>query len=142
MLGDFISPEGIEVCAAIAVALFPFVLNWAMRAKHGYALSAAADFALALAAFDLVALIYSQVFSGEVHDPVLKASFVRLMVIFFVVTLGFWVTIFLSLEHKMTEGYDFTRKCYTAGRPMGCFLSGWTLLVAFLAAHIFTFVYG
>lgn len=136
-----ISPEGIEIVSAISVALLPFVLNWAMRARHGYALSAAADFALALAAFDLVALIYSQVFSSQVHDPTLRTSFIRLMVIFFAVTLGFWITVFLSLEHRMTEGYDYARRRYINGRPMGFFLSGWGLLVAFLAVHIFTFVY-
>src|SRR5262245_20758898 len=121
--------EGIEIAAAVAVAIFPFILNWAMRARHGYALSAAEDFALGLAAFDLIALIYSQVFSSEVRDEVLRASFVRLMVIFFIVIISAWITLFLSLEHKMTEGYDFNGRRYINSRPMGPFLSGWTLLV-------------
>jgi hypothetical protein len=134
-------PEQIEVAAAIAVPLFVFVINWAMRAHHGYALSAAADFALSLAAFDLIALIYSKVFSKVMRDEVFKESFTRLMVIFFVVTFGTWVTAFLSLEYRMTAGYDFKGKCYVVGRPMGSFITGWTLLVTFLTVHIFAFIY-
>ena len=136
-----VSPEAIEIAAAAAIPLFVFVVNWSMRARHGYALSAAADFALALAAFDLVALIYSQVFAHEVRDEILRTSFVRLMVLFFIVTFIIWLTVFLSLEHRMTEGYDFNLRRYLNGRPMGCFLSGWGILVAFLTVHIFTFIY-
>jgi hypothetical protein len=137
-----IGPAQIEVVAAIAISVWAFVMNWAMRARQGYALSAAADFVLSLAAFDLIAIVYSSVFKQVVRDEVFRDDFVRLVVVFFVVTFGFWVTLFLGLEHRMTAGYDFPNKRYIGGhRPMGAFLTGWTLLAVFLGTHILAFIY-
>ena len=131
----------LEVAAAASIPLFAFILNWRERARHGYALSATADFALALAAFDLVALIYSNVFAEIMRNEVLKHGFNRVIVPLFCATLVIWVWIFLSLEHKMTEGYDFHRRRYIGARPMGAFLFGWSLLAFFLAMHILAFIY-
>jgi hypothetical protein len=136
-----VGAAGIEVAAAVSVPLFAFILNWRERARHGYALSAAADFALALAAFDLVALIYSSVFAEVMRNEIFKQSFNRVIVPLFLATLVSWICIFLNLEHRMTEGYDFRLKRYLAPRPMGAFLSGWTLLGIFLGMHIFFFIY-
>jgi hypothetical protein len=136
-----VGAAGIEVGAAVAVPLFAFILNWRERARNGYALSAAADFALALAAFDLVALIYGNVFAEVMRNEVFKHSFNPVIVVLFCATLVAWIWIFLSLEHRMTDGYDFRLKRYVAPRPMGAFLSGWTLLAVFLGMHIFAFVY-
>jgi hypothetical protein len=136
-----VGAAGIEVAAAVSVPLFAFILNWRERARHGYALSAAADFALALAAFDLVALVYSNVFTEVMRNAVFKHSFNQVIIPLFCGTLVTWVCIFLRLEHRMTEGYDFQSKRYLTPRPMGAFLSGWTLLAVFLGMHIFAFVY-
>lgn len=138
---DMVGAPEIEVAAAVAVPTLAFALNWAMRARNGYALSAAADFALALVAFDLVALVYSSVFSEVMRNEVFRQSFIRIIIILFVLTLTTWVTIFLGLEHRMMAGYSFVRRRYVAPRPMGPFLLGWTLLAAFLGIHILAFVY-
>ena len=131
----------IEVLAAITVPAFAFGLNWSVRSRNGYALSAAADFVLAIAAFDLIALIYSGTFEEVVRNEVFRHSFIRLIVVLFSVTFFAWFTVFLSLEHKMSEGYDFDLNAYIGERPMGPFLLGWGLLAAFFGMHIFTFLY-
>jgi hypothetical protein len=136
-----IGAAGLEVAAAASVPLFAFIINWRERSRHGYALSAAADFALALAAFDLVALIYSNVFAEVMRNEVFKHGFNRVILPLFLLTLVTWICLFLRLEHKMAEGYDFHRRRYIAARPMGAFLAGGSLLAFFLAMHILAFVY-
>ena len=139
--GNMVGAQAIEAAAAAVIPTLAFILNWRMRARNGYAFSAAADAALAIAGFDLAAVVSNTVFSEAVRNPVFKHQFVILMVIFFCLVIIAWITVFLDLEHRMTEGYDFSRKCYISERPMGSFLLGWTLLGIFLAAHIFVFVY-
>src|SRR6516162_963001 len=102
----------IEIAAAVAIPLLAFVLNWNLRARNGYALSAAADFALALAAFDLVALVYSNVFAEVMRNKTFQHSFNPLEVTLFALTTITWMTLFLRLEHRMTQGYDFHNKRY------------------------------
>ena len=55
--GFMVGAHAIEATAAAVIPTLAFVLNWRVRAKNGYALSAAADAALAIAAFDLAALV-------------------------------------------------------------------------------------
>jgi hypothetical protein len=139
--GFMVGAHAIEATAAAVIPTLAFVLNWRVRAKNGYALSAAADAALAIAAFDLAALVSNTVFSDVVRNPVIKQQFTIVIVILFCMVVIAWITVFLELEHRMTEGYDFYRKEYVSRRPMGAFLLGWALLAIFLTAHIFVFVY-
>ena len=139
--GFMVGAHAIEATAAAVIPTLAFVLNWRVRAKNGYALSAAADAALAIAAFDLAAFVSNTVFSDVVRNPVIKQQFIIVIVILFCLVIIAWITVFLELEHRMTEGYDFNRKHYVSGRPMGAFLLGWALLAIFLTAHIFVFVY-
>jgi hypothetical protein len=132
----------IEVAAAIVIPLLAFVLNWAIRSQNGYALSAAPDFALALAAFDLIALLYRTSFIEVMRNETFRQSFNALEIFLFCVTLVAWIWPFLRLEHSMTRGYDFHNRCYINGQsPMGAFLLGWTILAALLAAHILGYIY-
>jgi hypothetical protein len=98
----FGSPQ-IEVAAAIVVPLLVFILNWGVRSQYGYALSAAADFALALAAFDLVALLYASVFAEVMRNEVFRESFNRMEIILFALTVIVWLWPLLRLEHQMTH---------------------------------------
>jgi|ERR1700722_2179944 len=136
-----VGAASIEVGAALAVPAFAFVINWNLRARKGYALSAAADFALSMAAFDLVALVYANVFAEVMRNETFHQNFNRIEVFFFCVTAIAWLVVFLPLEHRMTEGYDFARKRYLRGRPMGAFLLGWGILAVFLGTHIFAYLY-
>jgi hypothetical protein len=132
----------IEIAAAIAIPLLAFVLNWTVRSQKGYALSAAADFALALAAFDLVALLSRNTFIEVMRNETFRQNFNGLEIALFCITLVAWLWPFLRLEHFMTQNYDFRNRCYINGRlPMGSFLLGWGILATFLAGHILAYTY-
>ncbi len=139
--GRMVGAAGIEVGAAIAVPSFAFVINWSARARNGYVLSAAADFVLGLAAFDLVALVYANVFAEVMRNETFHENFNRIEVFFFCATTIAWLVLFLPLEHRMSEGYDFAARRYLHGRPMGSFLLGWAVLATFFATHIFAYLY-
>jgi hypothetical protein len=132
---------GWEIAAAIAIPVCAFGLNWRMRTLNNYALSAAADFMLAIVAFDLVALASHDTFEKAVRDSVLQEQFVIMFVVFFAGTTTCWYAISLKLEHEMTRGYSYSRKCYTTGKPMGLFLTGWAVVASVLCVHIFPFLY-
>lgn len=67
-----------------------FWINWLARMKMGYALSAAADFVLAIAAFDLGAIAAHDVFEQAMTSTLFQKEFVELFLIFAVVTLLAW----------------------------------------------------
>jgi hypothetical protein len=130
-----------EIAAAIIIPVFAFGLNWRMREVNNYALSAAADFMLAIMAFDLVVLASHHTFESVVRDSLLQEQFVTMFVVFFSGTTIFWYTLSLRFEHEMNRGYSYLQKRYVQGRPMGPFLVGWAVVAAVLCVHIFPFVY-
>jgi glycerol uptake facilitator-like aquaporin len=129
-----------EIGTSIAIPLFVFGLNWAIRQTNGYSLSAASDFILALIAFDLAALVSKEIFEKAIRFTVFKNGYINIFVIFFCVTALLWFTIFLKIERKMLEGYSFSNKRYNK-TPIGLFLCAWVLVAIILASHIFVFLY-
>lgn len=124
----------LEIAASVAIPLFAFFLNWKMREIRGYALSAAADLGLALMAFDLAAIVIHRAFEHVIPTPDFRENLVALFVVFFTVATITWLTLLLPLEHQMSRSYSYQRKRYTSTMPMGCFLSGWTVMGSLLAA--------
>jgi hypothetical protein len=132
---------GWEVAASILIPIFAFGLNWAIRAHENYVLSAAADFVLAIMAFDLAAIAGHETFTKLVGDPSFQRSFVTMFLVFFIATAACWYLVSLPLEHRLSKGYSFEQKRYLRERPTGVFVTSWALVAAVLTGHLFPFFY-
>ena len=132
----------IEMTAATAIPVLFFVLNWKIRELRGYAHSAAADFALAIAAFDLAMIAANQSFEQIVPDPTFRANFVLILIISLCLTIIIWSTILLPIENTMAKLFDHNNCTYIHGRPVGYFLLSWSLIGMIFSAHVFVFIYG
>ena len=66
----------IEIVAAIVIPALAFTVSWSVRASKGYALSAAADFILAISSFDLAALVAHDTFEKIVREPWFHQQFI------------------------------------------------------------------
>jgi hypothetical protein len=131
----------LEVIAATAIPVLAFVLNWRVRSARGYALSAAADFVLALMVFDLGAVIAHDVFEAVIPSAFFRSCFIELFVILFCLSTILWATALLHIEHRLGQDYDFGTRSYLNSAPMGLFLLAWMLVAALLSPHIFPFLY-
>ena len=107
----------LDVLAAIFIPLFAFVLNWRLRASKGYALSAAADFVLALMVFDLGALIAHDVFEAAIPSQFFRTFFFAHFVVLFCVSGILWSTVLLHLEHRLVRDYDPEGRQYLGEFP-------------------------
>jgi hypothetical protein len=132
----------IDILVSIAIPLFAFGLNWQMRVRRGYTISAAADFVLAIAAFDLAALAAHDVFEQAMHQPVFRQNFVPLFLILFVFTAGAWSLCFLPMENKLAGLYRTAPVgAGVNGAIATWFFGSWAAVLLVAAPHIFAFVY-
>jgi hypothetical protein len=132
----------IDVLVSIAIPALAFGANWQIRSKKGYALSAAADFILAIASFDLAALAAHDVFEKTVRDPILREKFVPVFIILFVITMALWAFLFLPLEDKLERVYKITPDGSLTGDSALYFFGAWGSVVFIVAPHVLAFVYG
>jgi hypothetical protein len=133
------SQTWLAVASAILIPVFAYVLNWKMREARGYQLSAAADFVLALMAFDLGALASPEAFKAAMpHSPFLQ-SFEPLFVCLFCVGLFFWSVALLPLENAMATKFDASSRIYIDGIAKLYFMVSWTIAAMLLAAHCLLF---
>ena len=132
----------IEMTAAITIPALLFALNWKIRESKGYALSAAADFALAIAAFDLAMIAANQSFEQIVPDPTFRVNFVLIFIISMCFTLLIWMTILLPVENIMAKRYDHDSSTYRQERPVAYLFLSWGLIAMIFSPHAFVFIYG
>lgn len=130
-------PFDITVSAFIPLAVF--ILNWRVRVKLSYALSAASDLALAIFGFDISAMVASDVFKNAMHATIFQRLYPEIFGILLCTTLILWCAVFLPIEHKLTE---------IASRPISLkhevpakFFTLWITATLLFTAHIFVFVY-
>jgi hypothetical protein len=96
----------IEIVAAIVIPALAFTVNWSVRASKGYALSAAADFILAISSFDLAALVAHDTFEKIVREPWFHQQFITIFVSLFCITMILWLLVIMPLEHRMSRNYS------------------------------------
>ena len=130
------SGGAIEVLLAITIPLFAFVVNWRVRVACDYALSSAADFVLAIIAFDLVVAGGSEVFSTVPNSETIREHFTSVFIILFIVSFLMWALGSLPLEHRLSRYYNQSpkRNFY--------FGASWVIVPFLMAPHILAFVYG
>lgn len=129
----------LALLGAVGFPALAFILNWQFRAQKGYALSAAADFVLALIVFDLGAAAGHEIFSTLAPSEVLRHDFALVFLLFFTLSLISWLLYFVRNEQKLAEGYSYRTHKYKAGPPMKDFLITWSVVGGLLAPHILTF---
>lgn len=132
----------LEIAVIVLVPVCSFSLNWSVRSSNNYVLSAAADFILALVAFDLTALASYSAFKKVVSDSALQDWFGLVFVGLFCVTVLAWLWFFLPLEQRMVRGYSYDEGRYVSNKPTGIFVLSSVAVAVLLAFHIFPFVYG
>lgn len=131
---------GWEVVAVLAIPIMAFVINWSLRATRGYSLSAAADFALALAAFDFSAIVAHKSFEKVITDITFRDSVIPMFATLFILTLIAWLIYFLPEEHRLLSRYDPIERKYKSNAPTGQMIIAWSFLCVFLVFHIFPFL--
>ena len=132
----------IKLATAVIIPLGFFGLNWSYRAVKGYALSSAADFALAIAAFDIAMITAHKAFEKIVPHPDVQLLFVEIFTILTFVTLALWAKLFLYLEDRMTKQYDNEKGRYYPRFPVGSFFISWSCVVAIFCFHVLIFIWG
>ena len=129
----------LAVVLSVLIPVVAFAVNWGMRASMGYALSAAADFVLAVVVFDFGAIVTHKLFEGVAFSPFVQANFEEIFECFFLVTALLWGAYFLRTEDKITKLYQqLVTPKNTIERHVGI---SWALVFAIVASHVFTFVY-
>ena len=128
----------IVITAGIPVAVF--LLNWILRATKGYALSAAADFILAVVAFDFGGLMAGDIYRSAISSPEFQKDFTHIFGICFLVTLVLWASLFITLEYKVSEGYDHKARTYVSKTHKKFFYFSWLAVAPVLAAHFYIFL--
>jgi hypothetical protein len=131
----------IDIALAVAIPATAFALNWGMRAHNGYMRSAAADFILAIVAFDLSALFAHDVFEKAMHDATFKQYFMQIFGLLFMVTLVGWAMIFIPLEGALEKNYKASRRRKLTGKGQMIFFGSWSLVLCITAPHVFAFLY-
>jgi len=128
-----------DIAVSAIIPLAVFVLNWTVRIKLSYALSAASDLALAIFGFDVSAMVASDVFRNAMHTTVFQRLYPEIFGFLLCATLILWCTLFLPVEHRLTE---------IAMRPVSLkheiparFFTLWITASLLFTAHIFVFVY-
>jgi hypothetical protein len=132
----------IEIAAAIAFPLLAFVINWQIRIHRRYALSAAADFMLAVATFDVTAAAAHAPFEKVVRYQPFREDFVGLFLILFANTIVSWMVFFLPLEDRLINAYQPSSGGKFTGNAAIYFFGSWFLVAALVAPHFFVFLYG
>src|SRR5690242_16802421 len=105
----------------------------------GYALSAAADFVLAIAAFDVAAIAAHGVFEHTISSTIFQQNFVQLFLVLTVITLVAWQMWFLRLEDGLTklQKLPMTRPNEIQKKS----ILAWLCVGGVMAPHVFVFVY-
>jgi hypothetical protein len=130
-----------SIVLAVGIPATAFSLNWGMRASNGYKRSAAADFVLAIVAFDLSALFAHDVFEKAMHDETFKQNFLPIFGALFMITLIGWSAIFIRLEGALERNYKGARTNKLTGKGQAIFFGSWMLVIIIAAPHIFAFLY-
>ena len=130
----------ITILVSIAVPALAFWINWVARLRLGYALSAAAAFVLAIAAFDAAAICAHGVFEQAMPNTVFQQNFVQLFFVLTVFTLIVWQQWFLRLEDGLgkLQALPVTRTNEVQKKS----ILAWLCVGAVMAPHVFVFVYG
>lgn len=128
------SNGALAISECVCVAVFVFVLNWQARRWLKYDLTAAADFVLAILAFDFTAMIAGDGFSAAVRSGWFREHFVTVMGLLFIVTFIAWSLGSLRLEKVLDDHYG------VPGERNVYFGISWTLVAFLLGLNIYTFV--
>jgi hypothetical protein len=132
----------LEIIISATISGGAFVLNWAVRAQLQCALSAAADFVLAVVVFDAGALAASGVFENAVREPLYRENFVAIFVGLLLVSLAAWAGIFLRLENKLAECYSSSAMSHREAWKNTYFFVSWFLVSFVVAPHLYFFIDG
>lgn len=132
----------LTIIVSVLIPLFAFWANWAARRQMGYELSAAADFVLAIFAFDLGAMAAGDVFKQAMHSTIFQKDFYTVFIILFIVTAVAWASGFLRLEH-------YIETVVAQNNPAPSFFKNptylkwcsWGAITFVMAPHIFAFAY-
>jgi hypothetical protein len=134
-----------DILWSIIVPLTAFLLNWKWRSRENYAQSAAADFVLAIAAFDFGALPAYEFFKKVFTDPLYQGNPTMVFGTLFLITLTAWFLIFVPYEAKLSSLY-ISHNDVAAVRRSGkfpyYFFIPWFLVLAVMAPHIYVFLKG
>ncbi len=127
----------IEIVVSALIPFALFVVNWRVRVRLKYELSAASDFALAILGFDCCAIAAHDVFQKAMHATDFQDKFVALFMIFGLVALILWVWFFLDQEDALTS---IANKAITLPNEGVLRFGGvWTVAVILFAAHVSSF---
>lgn len=131
----------IIILFSVSVPSFAFAANWVARIQMGYELSAAADFVLAIAMFDLSAVGAHDVFEKAMTNTVFQKDFVALFLVFTIGTLFVWFAAFLRLEAYIEKLQISPQSADTRKRVRKFTIGSWALVAVVMAPHVFAFAY-
>jgi len=131
----------ILIGVSLAIPAFAFWINWVVRLNMGYALSAAADFILAVATFDLGAIAGHHVFEKAMNATVFQRDFVELFICLLIISLVAWWACFLRLEDKITRLRRPGASASEQGKVKPLTVLSWMLVAAVMFPHAFAFLY-
>lgn len=126
----------LEILECVAVSIFVFVLNWRMRVRLKYDLTSAADFVLAIVAFDFTAMLGSPGFSQAVRSTWFRDHFLPVSGFLFVASFIAWSVGSLRLEQALDAHYG------VEGERNFYFAVSWVLVAILLGTHIYWFLGG
>ena len=128
------SESTLEILECVFVSVFVFALNWQMRSRLKYDLTSAADFVLAIIAFDFTAMLGSSNFSQAVREGWFKDHFIQMAGFLFTLSFLAWSMGSLRLERALEAHYG------VEGERNFLFGCSWALVAALLGTHVYWFV--
>jgi hypothetical protein len=129
------SQHAFDIAVMVTMSVTIFLTNWGVRARNGYTLSAAADFALALMGFDLAAAIASNSFENMFHNAILNANRVAVFVCLSLVALACWAGALLKIEYAIARQFDPWQETYRSGAATTWAIGAQTLAGFLLCLH-------
>jgi hypothetical protein len=126
---------------AIVIPLVVFGANWAFRQRNGYALTASADFILAVLIFDGTVVSSSETFTQFVQNAELRATVVNYHLLFAALGCLLWWAIAQWCERPLAAYYEEGSGLGGASFPIVAFALCWMGAFVLISIHVLFFIH-
>lgn len=121
--------------------LLVFLLNVLVRSDREIPQSTGADLLLVFLLFDTTVLIAHGDFEPLIRDVSVRQNMVAFFVTMLLSTLVVWTILVGKVEKRILQSFSFQSGTYNSGFPVFWWIGSWSLVVAVVLAHVWSFVH-